>query len=65
MAGLNEACAMEHIDIIRMNIKRYRRLLQTNLDEDTRRATERMLGEFETKLVARLASVPNRGRILI
>jgi hypothetical protein len=56
---------MEHIDIIRLNIERYRRLLRTNLDEDTRRATERMLGEFETKLVAQLASVPNRGRILI
>jgi hypothetical protein len=42
---------MEEVEIIRLNVERYRRLLQTNLDEQTRRATQAMLAEFERKLV--------------
>ena len=29
---------MEEVEIVRLNVERYRRLLQTNLDEQTRRA---------------------------
>ena len=42
---------MEEVEIVRLNVERYRRLLQTNLDEQTRRATQAMLAEFERKLV--------------
>jgi hypothetical protein len=42
---------MEEVEIIRLNVERYRRLLRTDLDEQTRRATQAMLAEFERKLV--------------
>jgi hypothetical protein len=42
---------MEEVEIIRLNVERYRRLLQTDLDEQTRRAAQAMLAEFERKLV--------------
>jgi hypothetical protein len=42
---------MEDMEIIRLNIERYRRLLQTKLDERTRWVIEAMLAEFELKLV--------------
>ena len=41
---------MEENAIIRLNIERYRRLLQTELNEGTRRAIQAMLDEFERKL---------------
>ena len=41
---------MEEVEIIRLNVERYRRLLRTNLDEQTRRAVQAMLAEFECKL---------------
>jgi len=38
------------VEIIRLNIERFRRMLQTELDESTRRAVRSMLEEFEAKL---------------
>jgi hypothetical protein len=55
--------AIECIEIIHLNFERYRRLPQTNLDESTRCATERLLVEFDAKLATQLASVPKRERI--
>src|SRR5262245_34266752 len=63
MSGLKEQGAIEHIEIIRLNIERYRRLLKTNLDENTRQAVARMLDEFVAKFVAQLASLPTVRRI--
>ena len=42
---------MEEMEIIRMNVERYRRLLQANLDERTRWIIQAMLAECELKLV--------------
>lgn len=41
---------MSEVQIIRLNIERYRRMLQTELDENVRRDIQKMLNEFETKL---------------
>ncbi len=41
---------MKDIEIIRLNIERYRQMLQGELDSATRRAIETMLREFEAKL---------------
>ena len=42
---------MKEVDIIRLNVERFRRLLQTDLDERTRHAIQAMLAEFELELV--------------
>ena len=41
---------INEVEIIRLNIERYRRMLQTKLDENARRDIQKMLDEFETKL---------------
>jgi hypothetical protein len=41
---------MNEAELIRLNIERYRRMLQTELDETARRTIQRMVGEFEAKL---------------
>lgn len=43
---------MDDVDVIRLNIARYRRILQTEVDELVRRAIQKMLEEFEAKLAA-------------
>lgn len=45
--------AMEEKEIIRLNIERYRRLLQTVLDERARWVIQAMLAECELKLALR------------
>ncbi len=42
--------AMNEVDVIRLNVERYRRMLQTEADESARRAIQQMLREFEAKL---------------
>ena len=41
---------MNEIEILRLNVERYRRLLKTEADETARQALQRMLEEFETRL---------------
>ena len=41
---------MDEIEIIRLNIERYRRMLQVEVDESVRRTIQKMLEEFEAKL---------------
>jgi len=43
---------MDEIEITRLNIARYRRLLQTEVDEAIRRVIQKMLAEFEVKLAS-------------
>ncbi len=43
---------MNEIEVIRLNIERYRRMLQTDLDDTTRRAVQKMLDEFERRLAS-------------
>jgi hypothetical protein len=51
---------MEEEDIIRLNIHRYRRMLQYENNERNRRAIQTILREFEVKLIAaRATSSPN------
>lgn len=45
-----DAAAVDEIDIIRLNIERYRRLLKTEADQSARLAIEKILKEFEAKL---------------
>jgi hypothetical protein len=49
---------MEEMEIIRMNVERYRRLLQANLDERTRWTIQAMLAECELKLVLKRRQLP-------
>ena len=53
---------MEDMEIIRLNVERYRRLLQANLDEQTRWAIQTMLAECELKLVLLKRQRPPRPR---
>lgn len=46
---------MDEVEIIRLNIERFRRMLQTDLEETARRAIEKILDEFESKLPAESA----------
>ncbi len=55
---------MDEVEIIRLNIERFRRMLQTDLDETARRAIKRMLDEFESKLPAESAG-PSRQEDLV
>jgi hypothetical protein len=41
---------MDDVEIIRLNVERYRRLLHTEVDETVRVAIQKMLKEFEAKL---------------
>ncbi len=41
---------MNELEIIRLNVERYRRMLQIEVDEDARRAIQKILEEFEAKL---------------
>lgn len=43
---------MSEIEIIRLNIERYRRMLKIEADESMRRVIQRMLEEFEAKLAS-------------
>jgi hypothetical protein len=44
------AASADDIDIIRLNIERYRRLLKTEVDESARLLIQKILKEFEAKL---------------
>lgn len=44
---IEDRSAINEVEIIRLNIERYRRMLQTDLDDATRRTVQRMLDEFE------------------
>ena len=44
---------MDEVEIIRLNIERFRRMLETDLDETSRRAVKKMLDEFESEFSAR------------
>ncbi|MGD0023514.1 MAG: hypothetical protein ABSC37_02650 [Xanthobacteraceae bacterium] len=41
---------MNEVDIIRLNVERFRRMLQTEADESARRAIQQILKEFEAEL---------------
>jgi hypothetical protein len=41
---------MDEVEIIRLNVERYRRMLQTEADEAARQAVQKLLKEFEAKL---------------
>jgi len=41
---------MNEVEIIRLNVERFRHMLQTEADENARRAIQQMLKEFEAKL---------------
>lgn len=41
---------MDEVEIIKLNIERYRRMLQAEADESARRAIQKMLDEFEARL---------------
>jgi len=43
---------LDEIEIIRLNVERYRRMLQIEVDETARRAIQKILMEFEAKLVS-------------
>jgi len=43
---------MDEIEIIRLNIERFQRMLQTELDWPARSMIENILREFENKLAA-------------
>ena len=47
-----ETLAMTEVEVIRRNIERFRRLLQSELDNTTRLSVEKLLAEFEAKLSA-------------
>ena len=44
------AAAVDEIDIIRLNIERYRRLLKSEANQSARLAIQKILKEFEAKL---------------
>ena len=46
---------MEDIEIIRLNIERFRRLLQTKLGENERRTIRQLLAEQEAALAEHMA----------
>jgi len=48
---------MNEVEIIRSNIERYRRMLQTDLEQTTRSTVQKLLGEFEAMLSS--ASTPS------
>lgn len=43
---------MNELEIIRLNVERYRRMLQSEVDETARRAIQKILEEFEAKLAS-------------
>ncbi len=43
---------MSEIEIIRLNVERYRRMLKIEADETMRRVIQKMLEEFEAKLAS-------------
>ncbi len=43
---------MDELEIIRLNVARYRRMLQTEVDETARRTIQKMLEEFDAKLAS-------------
>lgn len=47
---LRRRVLMENVEIIRLNVGRYRRLLQTELDATLRQPIQRLLQELEAKL---------------
>lgn len=46
---------MDEVEIIRLNIERFRHMLETELDQSTRRVIKKILDEFESKLRAQNA----------
>ncbi len=50
--------AMDELEIIRLNIERYQRMLETESNETTRQSIQRMLAEFEAKFQAGRSSRP-------
>ena len=49
---------MNEVEIIRLNVERYRRILKIEVDETIRQAIQKMLEEFEAKLAS---LKPSRG----
>jgi hypothetical protein len=45
---------MDEIDILRLNVDRYRHLLHTEMENSQRLTVEKLLHEFETKLLSTL-----------
>ena len=43
---------MNELEITRLNVERYRRMLQIEVDETARQAIKNILEEFETKLAS-------------
>jgi hypothetical protein len=43
---------MNELEIIRLNVDRYRRMLQIEVDETARQAIKNILEEFEAKLAS-------------
>ena len=43
---------LDEIEIIRLDVERYRRMLQIEVDETARQAIQKILMEFEAKLVS-------------
>jgi hypothetical protein len=41
---------MDELEIIRLNVERYRRMLRIEVDETVQRAIQQLLEEFEAKL---------------
>ena len=48
-ARFDRVAAMDELEIVRLNVERYRRMLQTESDKTARLAIQKMLEEFETK----------------
>jgi hypothetical protein len=43
---------MNEVEIIRLNVERYRRILKIEVDETIRQVIQKMLEEFEAKLAS-------------
>ncbi len=43
---------MDDADILRLNVERFRRMLQTETDETMRQSVQKILEEFEVKLAS-------------
>ena len=45
---------MNEIEVVRLNIERFRRMLETELDATVRQTIQKMLDEFQDELCRRL-----------
>ena len=49
---------MDEAWVIRLNVERYRRMLQAEVDEVARQTIQKMLDEFEAKLSSTFLDIP-------